>query len=111
MHRYRPRPSIKQPTLLANKRLVVQQMQCARYTYLPVILPEIRDNFVKSVLAPDELESLASPTEDWWFEVNSSRDGEDAHGNGEICKWYVKSQAVFAVSPRFKVLHLIDRVP
>ena len=81
------RSSVQQPRLLANKRLVVQQMQCARYTYLPVILPEIRDNFVKSVLAPDELESLASPTEDWWFEVDSSRDGEDAHGNGEMCKW------------------------
>lgn len=53
-----------------------------------MILPELRDNFVNSVLAPDELESLASPVEDWWFEVDASRDGEDAHGNGEMCKWY-----------------------
>jgi autophagy-related protein 5 len=64
-------------------------MQCPRYTYLPIILPELRDNFVNSVLAPDELESLASPIEDWWFEVDTSRDGEEAHGNGEMCKWSV----------------------
>jgi autophagy-related protein 5 len=64
-------------------------MQCPRYTYLPIILPEVRDNFVNSVLAPDELESLASPIEDWWFEVDTSRDGEEAHGNGEMCKWSV----------------------
>jgi autophagy-related protein 5 len=64
-------------------------MQCPRYTYLPIILPELRDNFVNSVLAPDELESLASPIEDWWFEVDTSHDGEDAHGNGEMCKWSV----------------------
>lgn len=63
-------------------------MQCPRYTYLPIILPELRDDFVNSVLAPDELESLASPIEDWWFEVDTSHDGQDAHGNGEICKWY-----------------------
>jgi hypothetical protein len=64
-------------------------MQCPRYTYLPVILPELRDNFVNSVLAPDELESLASPLEDWWFEVDTSHEGEDAHGNGDMCKWSV----------------------
>lgn len=64
-------------------------MQCPRYTYLPIILPELRDDFVNSVLAPDELESLASPIEDWWFEVDTSHDGQDAHGNGEICKWSV----------------------
>ena len=40
-----------------------------------------------SVLAPDELESLASPVRDWWFEIDQSRDDEDAHGNGEMCKW------------------------
>lgn len=62
-------------------------MQCSRHSYLPLLLDELKDNFVSSVLASDELESLTSPVHDWWFELDTSQQDEEPHGNGDLMTW------------------------
>lgn len=77
------------------------QMQAPRHTYLPVLLPEIRDNLVR--LARDEQDMAELTEDDWWFEYAAEQsqlqdEGEQevlqdtpeptaVRGTGEACRW------------------------
>jgi hypothetical protein len=63
------------------------QMQCSRHTYLSLLLPELKTNFVQSALALDELEAIGTSSDDWWFELNQSDNEDEPTGNGELCRW------------------------
>ena len=65
-------------------------MQVPRHTYLPLLIPEIRENMVELALDDSILSGLDE--KDWWFEEEppSAEEGEVFAGQG-VCKWYVFS--------------------
>lgn len=64
------------------------QMQVPRHTYLPLLIPEIKENMVELALDDSILSGLDE--KDWWFEEEppSAEEGEVFAGQG-VCKWYV----------------------
>ncbi len=62
-------------------------MQVPRYTYLPLLIPEIRDNFVDLVLTEKEEEGTMQGLDEreWWFEEEDS----GTFTSQGPCKWYV----------------------
>lgn len=71
-------------------------MQVPRYTYLPLLIPEIKENLVEVVL--DDQAWAETDEKEWWFEEDSegsgSGSGSGAEGEGSFasqgpCKWYV----------------------
>lgn len=74
-------------TLMSNFR----QVQVPRYTYLPLLLPEIEQVFLPTVIPSEDLASSHSESEtkgyrreDYWFEVEW--DGKRGKQR-EVCKW------------------------
>jgi len=63
-------------------------MQVPRHTYLPLLIPEIKENMVELALDDSILSGLDE--KDWWFEEEPPRaeEGEVFAGQG-VCKWYV----------------------
>jgi autophagy-related protein 5 len=63
-------------------------MQVPRHTYLPLLIPEIKENMVELALDDSILSGLDE--KDWWFEEEapSAEEGEVFAGQG-VCKWYV----------------------
>jgi len=64
-------------------------MQVPRYTYLPLLIPEIRENLVE--LALDDQAFGETNEKDWWFEEDPPEEGEGDGGFAPQgpCKWYV----------------------
>lgn len=71
-------------------------MQVPRYTYLPLLIPEIKENLVEVVL--DDQAWAETDEKEWWFEEDSEGSGSPSASGGEgegsfasqgPCKWYV----------------------
>ena len=60
------------------------QMQAPRYTYLPLLLPEIRENLVE--LALDDQELADTDEKDWWFE-EEVEEGSGTFSSQGACRW------------------------
>lgn len=61
---------------------LTSQVQAPRYTYLPLLLPQIKENLVS--LALDD-EQLATTNEaQWWFEEDAEEPGLGGLG---ACRW------------------------
>jgi autophagy-related protein 5 len=73
-------------------------MQVPRYTYLPLLIPEIRENLVE--LALDDQAFGETNEKDWWFEEDTEL-GEGSFAPQGPCKWYVELRS----------LHLSSLVP
>jgi autophagy-related protein 5 len=77
-------------------------MQVPRHTYLPLLIPEIKENMVELALDDSILSGLDE--KDWWFEEEppSAEEGEVFAGQG-VCKWYVSfsltSSALAYITP------------
>jgi hypothetical protein len=63
------------------------QLQAPRYTYLPLLIPEIRENLVDLVLDEEALEGVDE--KDWWFEEEADQPAFAVQG---ACKWCVASR-------------------
>ena len=59
-------------------------MQAPRYTYLPLLIPEIRENLVELVL--DDQQLSETDEKDWWFEEEVGDDPGALVGQG-ACRW------------------------
>ncbi|KAK1921517.1 autophagy protein Apg5-domain-containing protein [Papiliotrema laurentii] len=59
------------------------QLQAPRYTYLPLLIPEIRENLVDLVLDEEALEGVGE--KDWWFEEEADQPAFAVQG---ACKWH-----------------------
>ena len=64
-------------------------MHVPRYTYLPLLIPEIRENLVELCLDDEQLESTKEA--EWWFEEEARGDRQDSFAATGPCKWYVQS--------------------
>jgi hypothetical protein len=62
-------------------------MQAPRYTYLPLLIPEIRENLVE--LALDESQFGELDESGWWFEEEPSDEKGGFISQGP-CKWCVQ---------------------
>ena len=63
-------------------------MQVPRYTYLPLLIPEIKENMVELALDDSLLEKY--PEKEWWFEEETPEKGdEEVFASQGVCKWYV----------------------
>lgn len=60
-------------------------MQVPRYTYLPLLIPEIRENFIDLALDEQGLEGIDESQ--WWFEEQVDETASFAQQGP--CKWYV----------------------
>lgn len=66
-------------------------MQAPRHTYLPLLIPEIRENLVE--IALDDQQFAETDEKEWWFEEDSERgigdDGgiEGAFASQGACRW------------------------
>lgn len=65
------------------------QMQAPRYTYLPLLIPEIRENLVE--LALDEAQLGELDESGWWFEEERSEQKGGFAPQGP-CKWCVRER-------------------
>ena len=76
-------------------------MQVPRYTYLPLLIPEIRENLVE--LALDDQAFAESNEKYWWFEEDPVDDGEGGGVGGFApqgpCKWYVPARVHLDMFP------------
>lgn len=81
------------------------QMQVPRYTYLPLLIPEIRENLVE--LALDDQAFGETNEKDWWFEEDPSEEGEGEGGFAPQgpCKWYVPARVHIDLSPFRSINH------
>ena len=61
-------------------------MHAPRYTYLPLLMPEIRENLVE--LALDDQQLSETDDKDWWFEEEASSEPGSFSGQG-VCRWCV----------------------
>jgi len=65
-------------------------MQVPRYTYLPLLIPEIKENMVELALDDSLLEKY--PEREWWFEEEPPEKGDgEVFASQGVCKWYVPS--------------------
>ncbi len=62
------------------------QMHAPRYTYLPLLIPEIRENLIE--LALDDQQLAEVDEKNWWFEEEVGPEPGSFAGQG-VCKWYV----------------------
>jgi autophagy-related protein 5 len=62
-------------------------MQAPRYTYLPLLIPEIRENLVELALDDAQLDELDESG--WWFEEEQSEEKGGFIPQGP-CKWYAR---------------------
>ncbi|RXK37517.1 autophagy protein 5 [Tremella mesenterica] len=67
----------------AGGRVDRYYMHAPRYTYLPLLIPEIRENLVE--LALDDEQLAATDEKDWWFEEEPQDGGFAGQGT---CKWH-----------------------
>lgn len=81
------------------------QMQVPRYTYLPLLIPEIRENLVE--LALDDQAFGETNEKDWWFEEDPSEEGEGEGGFAPQgpCKWYVPARVHLDIFPSRSTNH------
>lgn len=56
--------------------LRASQIQVPRHTYLPLLIPEIKSNFVELAIHEQDLAEISPREEDWWFEYGVSADEE-----------------------------------
>ena len=61
-------------------------MQAPRYTYLPLLIPEIRENLVELALDDAQLAELDEGA--WWFEEEA--DESCLFTSQGPCRWYVR---------------------
>ena len=78
-------------------------MQVPRYTYLPLILREIRENLVELALSDEEL--AQADEKDWWFEEDFE-EGPKTFASQGACRWCVSqcwcdSRPLMSLTPRF----------
>jgi len=66
--------------------IVFRQMHAPRYTYLPLLIPEIRDNLVE--LALDEQQLAETDEKNWWFEEEADVELGSFARQG-ACRWWV----------------------
>jgi len=59
-------------------------MHAPRYTYLPLLIPEIRDNLVE--LALDEQQLAETDEKNWWFEEEADVELGSFARQG-ACRW------------------------
>lgn len=62
-------------------------MQVPRYTYLPLLIPEIRENLVE--IALDDQQFAETDEREWWFEEDPEKaEGlEGAFASQGACRW------------------------
>jgi autophagy-related protein 5 len=60
-------------------------MHAPRYTYLPLLIPEIRENLVE--LALDDTQLAEVEEKEWWFE-EEVLEGVTAFKPQGACRWY-----------------------
>jgi autophagy-related protein 5 len=61
-------------------------MQVPRYTYLPLLIPSIRENLVELALDDQAFEGINE--KDWWFEEDIDDDGVEGNFASQgPCKW------------------------
>lgn len=77
---------------LTQRELMGVQMQVPRYSYLALLVPELRDNFVKVLLSAQARASLNES--DWWFEHDTAPDAEGTTPTAPApslgaCRWSV----------------------
>lgn len=60
------------------------QLQAPRYTYLPLLIPEIKEHLVEVAL--DDQSFAESDEREWWFEEDP-QEGEGAFASQGPCKW------------------------
>jgi hypothetical protein len=79
-------------------------MQVPRHTYLPLLIPEIKENMVELALDDSILSGLDE--KDWWFEEEppSAEEGEVFAGQG-VCKWYVTYPLLLSTHTTITILH------
>ena len=62
-------------------------MHAPRYTYLPLLIPEIRENLVE--LALDDQQLAETDEKNWWLEEEEEGDHVDGSFAGQgVCRWY-----------------------
>ena len=72
-------------------------MHVPRYTYLPLLIPEIREHLVELCLDDEQLE--ATKEAEWWFEEDP-RGADEGQGVGAAfasqgpCKWYDRHESL-----------------
>ncbi len=59
-------------------------MQAPRYTYLPLLIPEIRENLVELCL--DDQQLAETNDSDWWLEEDVEEGGGFASQG--VCRWW-----------------------
>lgn len=60
------------------------QMQAPRYTYLPLLIPEIKEHLVEVAL--DDQAFAESDEREWWFKEDA-REAEGSFASQGPCKW------------------------
>ncbi|WWC59341.1 uncharacterized protein I303_101893 [Kwoniella dejecticola CBS 10117] len=60
-------------------------IQAPRYSYLPLLIPEIRENLVEIALDEKQLEE--TDEKDWWFEEEPDEEPGGFTGQG-ACRWH-----------------------
>ncbi|WVQ97976.1 hypothetical protein IAU59_005096 [Kwoniella sp. CBS 9459] len=62
-------------------------LQVPRYSYLPLLIQEIKENFVELALNDNELETIDE--KDWWFEEDRDEDEPAGGFAGQgACRWH-----------------------
>ncbi|GFZ47638.1 Autophagy protein 5 [Saitozyma sp. JCM 24511] len=61
-------------------------IQAPRHSYLPLLIPEIRENLVE--LALDDQQLADTREEEWWFEEEPPGEGETGFAGQGACRWH-----------------------
>ncbi|RSH92093.1 autophagy protein 5, partial [Saitozyma podzolica] len=61
-------------------------IQAPRHSYLPLLIPEIRENLVE--LALDDQQLADTREEEWWFEEEPLGEGETGFAGQGACRWH-----------------------
>ncbi|ORY31047.1 autophagy protein Apg5-domain-containing protein [Naematelia encephala] len=61
-------------------------MHAPRYTYLPLLIPEIRENLVELLLDDQQLETLDESQ--WWFEEEAPDPESGSFAGQGVCRWH-----------------------
>lgn len=61
-----------------------------RHAYLPLLIPEIRENLVE--IALDDQQLAETNEAEWWFEEDPGEGGGGGFSQQGPCRWYVSLQ-------------------